>query len=47
VGQFQDGLRAQAAVQVIVQQDLRGSPDLIKGEHPTIVRSRLCGLARD
>ena len=31
LGQFQDGLRAQAAVQVIVQQDLRDSLDLIKG----------------
>src|SRR5580700_3321544 len=37
VGQLEDGLRAQAAVQVIVQQDLRDSPDLIKGEHLLIV----------
>src|SRR5580692_5775724 len=40
VGQLEYGLRAQAAVQMIVQQDLRDSPDLIKGEHLPIV---LCG----
>ena len=28
-GQLKDGLRAQAAVQVVVQQDLRGGPDFL------------------
>ena len=36
-GQLEDGLRAQAAVQVIVQQDLRDRPDLGKCRHPPIV----------
>ena len=36
-GQLEDGLRAQAAVQVIVQQDLGDRPDLGKCRHPPIV----------
>jgi len=36
-GQLQDGLRAQAAIQVIMQQDLRNRPDLVECQHSTIV----------
>src|SRR6266702_1340535 len=40
-GQFEDGPRSQAAVQMIVQQHLWSCPDLGKCQHPTILlRSR-------
>src|SRR5581483_11268477 len=40
-GELEDGPRAQAAVQVIVQQDLRHGPDLGKCRHPLIVLRRV------
>jgi len=45
-GQLKDGLRAQASVQVIMQQNLRDSPDLGQCQHPTIVHERDPALSK-